>query len=284
MKLQTQLFLITDSKGKEINVEKKNIILALNGERLTTELKSIFSGLEFDAGEIYGNSLISYYNVNEDGSLEVEGSKVQLLDSETDEPILVKRIKRPSVHDDTSTSFEDIQKFAEYFKIAKPDEVFSNLSAPEKQVFIDERTSREETAKNEAATATANEEASKAAEALIDKKKAEAELRASIDPAYVQDKVAYESTDSFYKALDGFKKYIQEPYQLFYGEDPNESLCILIKRGDTWFEEVKPENFDITDKTANTVVIEFNDGEIRKQLTLALDSGQIEIIDALAKE
>lgn len=288
MKLLTTLLLITDAKGTKINVEKRPIIIDLNGERLPTKLQDIFSSLEFDKGEIYGNSLLSYYRINEDGSLEVEGSKVQLVDEQTSEPVLVKKMERPGVHDDTTISFEDVQKFSEYFKIAKPDEVFSNLSATEKQAFIDERTSREETANNEVAaanaTATANEEAAKAAEALIEKKKAEAALKASIDPAYVQDMAAYASTESFYGGLDVFKKYIQEPYHLFYGDDPNESLCILIKRGDTWFEEVKSENFDITDKTANAVVIEFNDGEIRKQLTLALDSGQMEIINALAKE
>lgn len=254
MKLQTQLFLITDSKGKEINVEKKNIILALNGER-TTGLKDIFSGLEFDAGEIYGNSLLSYYNVNEDGSLEVEGSKVQLLDAETDEPILVKRIKRPGVHDDSTISFEDIQKFSDYFKIAKPDEVFSNLSALEKQIFIEARISREEIIKNEAAATLAKETADLANQQKADaeteriaKEKAEAELKASIDPAYVQDEKAYQATKAFYATLDGFKQYTQDKYHLFYGDDPNESLCLLIERGATWKEEVSPENIEIISK------------------------------------
>lgn len=278
MKLQTQLFLITDSKGKEINVEKKNIILALNGERLTTDLKAIFSGLEFDAGEIYGNSLISYYNVNEDGSLEVEGSKVQLLDAETDEPILVKRIKRPGVHDDSTISFEDIQKFSDYFKIANPDEVFSNLSAPEKQILIEARISREEVLKKQAADALANQKKSDADA----KEKAEAELKASIDPAYVQDEKAYQATKAFYAALDGFKQYTHDKYHLFYGDDPNESLCLLIDRGTTWKEEVSPENIEIISKNDKHVLLEFTDGELGRRLRLDMESGQIEIIDAVA--
>lgn len=287
MKLQTQLFLITDAKGKEINVEKKNIILALNGERLTTGLKDIFSGLEFDAGEIYGNSLLSYYNVNEDGSLEVEGSKVQLLDAETDEPILVKRIKRPGVHNDSTISFEDIQKFSDYFKIAKPDEVFSNLSAPEKQILMEARISREEVLKKQAADTLATEIEALANQQKADaleKEKSEAELKASIDPAYVQDEKAYQATKAFYATLDGFKQYTQDKYHLFYGDDPNESLCLLIDRGATWKEEVSPENIEIISKNDKHVLLEFTDGDKGRRIRLDLESGQMEIVDAVATE
>lgn len=287
MKLQTQLLLITDAKGNDINVENKPVIISLNGERLTTKLEDIFTGLEFDDGEIYGNSLLGYYPVNEDGSLQVEGSKVQLIDGDTNEPILVKRIKRPGVHNDTDIPFEHVQKFVEYFNIQKPEEVFSNLTAEEKQVFISERTTKTEARNKQEAEASANAEteaAAKAQTALEEKQQAEATLKASIDPAYVQHMPQYVSTQSFYSGVDGFKEYVNDKYHLFWGEDPNQSLCILIKRGDTWWEEVNPEAADIMAKTDKAVVIEFTDGTERKQMTLDRESGQIAIASVPAAE
>lgn len=287
MKLQTQLFIITDSKERNINVEDRNIIVALNGERLPTRLQDIFSALEFDAGEIYGNSLLSYYHINEDGSMEVEGSKVQLMDAETDELIKVKKIKRPTVHDDSNISFENIQKFAEYFKIAKPDEVFYNLNDTEKQLFISDRTTKETAIQNSASEAAASQaaaEALKAAEAKLANEQAETTLRASIDPSYVQDNKAYLATQSFYAALDGFKEYISDKHHLFYGEDPNHSFCLLIKRGANWWEEIREEKADIMGKNEQEVIIDFFDGEVPQRLRLDLESGQIEIITAKANE
>ena len=283
MKLQTQLFLITDSKGISTNVEDRSIVVALNGERLPTRLQDVFTGLEFDDGEIYGNSLLSYYNINEDGSLEVDGSKVQLMDAETDEMINVKRIKRPTVHDDSYISFENIQKFAEYFKIAKPDEVFSHLNATEKQLFISDRLTKETAIQNSASQA-AEAAVSKAAADLWEKEQAEISLKASIDPNYVQDNKAYISTQSFYAALDGFKEYINDKHHLFYGEDPNQSLCILIKRGANWWEEIREEKAEIFAKSEKEVIIDFMDGEQEQRLRLDLESGQIEIINPKATE
>lgn len=280
MKLLTQLFLIKDSKGKNADANGKNIVLALNGEKTDTKVQDMFSELEFDSGEIYGNSLLSYYSVQEDGSLQVEGSKIQFIDADTDEIILIKKIERPYIKSDGNISFEDIKAFSEYFKIAKPDEVFVHLSEEEKQAFITKRQEAE-TAGQASALATAK---AKADSDRIEKEQAEIALKASIDPAYVQDMNAYLSTQSFYAAVDGFKQYTKAPYNLFYGEDPNQSLCILIDRAATWKEEVKEENYEIVEKNDKQVVIQFLDGNVSKYLTLNLEAGEIEITDAKAKE
>lgn len=280
MKLLTKLFIVTDAKGKDINVKGMPIVLAMNGEKTTTKLQDVFSGPEYDLGEVYGNSLLSHYQVMEDGSLEVEGSKIQFMNADTDELILVKNIEKPFVRNDGSISFEDVKAFSEYFKISKPDEVFSSLSQEEKETFSTQRQAAETASKaaEEATVANTAKEKAAAQEA------AEATLKASIDPAYVQDMNAYHSTQSFYAALDGFKQYIKEPYHLFYGDDPNQSLCILIDRGATWKEEVKEENYEILSKTDKAVVIQFLDGTAKKNLTLDLESGQIEITDPRTEE
>lgn len=285
MKLKTKLFLITDSTGEEIDVENKDAILMLNGQKTSSRIPDVFTDTEYDEGEIYGNSLLSYYQVQEDGSLEVEGSKIQFA-LESGEPILVKRILRPDVNDDTIIPFEHVQKFAEFFAIAKPEEVFVNLNEDEKQVFISSRNEKVWVAKQKAdeeenaRTEQAKKEKEKSdAEKAKQAKEAEAKLKASINPRFVSEKKDYISEQSFYRGID-FKEYIHPPYHLFYGKSDDEMPKVFIKRGETWWEETK--DADIIDENDKTVVIEFTDGHTAKQLTLDIASGEIKITDAEA--
>lgn len=267
MKLQSKILIVTNSKGQEI-FPGKNIALDLNGERIDIKLKDIGSHLEFDMGEIYGNFLLSYYTVNQDGSLQVEGSKVQLFDAATNEPILVKEITKPGIHDDEDIPFEHVQKFVEFFKIAKPEEVFFNLTDAQKQEFI--------SAREAAAAPPAIEEAPEAKEnEIAAQKKVNAELKAQIHPNYVQEKKNYISTQGFYAGI-GAKEYIKEKYHLFYGPDASYEPCVLIKHGE-WWEEIKEENTEIADKTDKTVVIEFSGINETGKITLDIETSDIKI-------
>lgn len=268
MKLRSKVIIITDAAGTEINIEEKDTVLALNGQRLDTKLQDVCSELEFDDGEFYGNTLLSYYGIQADGSLQVEGSNIQLLDAATGEQILVKEMKRPSVHDDIEIPFEHVQKFAEYFKISKPDEVFHNLNESEKQVFIDQRIS----ASQASASASAKKQADEAQAAA----QAEAELKASIDPALIQEQKDYNATKGFYAGID-FKEYIKGAVHLFYGKDDNNLPCVLIKRGKAWWEEC-PEP-EVLEETDTTLVISYLDGNSPKRLTLDIVSGEVKIED-----
>ena len=269
MQLKTKLFHITDPTSNKINVEGQDIILALNGKKTETKLEAVFNQayLEFDKGEIYGNSLLSYYNVNEDGSLEVEGSKIQFLNAETNEPVLVKKITRDNTcNDDETVSFELVQKFAEMFKISKPDEVFHNLRNEQKQIFIDERAGNNNKAAADKAAAD---------------KAAEETLKESIDSEYVHDKKSYKEEQFFYNGI-GFKEYIDNPYHLFYAKSTEHEPCVLIRRGETWWEECQ----EATDMSENdkTALIQFTDGKTLKQITVDLSTGEIIISDAETAE
>ena len=271
MKLKSKILIITNAKGEEINVKGKAIALDLNGERIDIKFRDIASHLEFDSGEIYGNSLLSYYQVHEDGSLQVEGSKVQLVDEATNEPILVKAIEKPSIHDDEDIPFEHVQKFVEFFKITKPEEVFTNLNDTEKEAFISARAA----APPAPAPAPGPDAAALELEAQT---KANADLKASINPSYVQEKAAYIATQGFYAGLPGWKEYIKEKYHLFHGPDPAYEPCVLIKHGE-WYEEITEENTEIIDKTDKTVVIEFKSVNQKGKITLDITSGDINITD-----
>lgn len=274
MKLKSEIFISTDSKGNLINVEGRDIILKLNGENLPTKLFDIFTHLEFDTGEIYGNSLLSYYVPQEDGSLSVEGSKVQLVDAKTDELILIKGFEKPAIHDDGPISFQNIKEFAEYFKIANPEEVFKDLSQEEKQVFISEKESVQTKRQSEQ---EANNEI-KRQEELQQKKQAEAALKASIDPKFVLDNGGYSSVKGFYSDVKS-KEYIEGPYHLFHATDNEQEPCILIKRGDDWWEEINPENLETLDNTDTALVVGFKDGETHKKAKLDLETGKLTVND-----
>lgn len=293
MKLKTKLFLITDSTGEEMDIENRNIGIYLNGEKHPASVAELFNYAEYDEGEIYGNSLLSYYQVTDDGKLSVEGSTIELRDDDTQEQIKFVRIVRPSVNDDGQISFDVVRLFSESFTIAKPDEVFTDLTDEEKQIFISERAIQEATTqKQKAAAQKALDDAeierlaaekSKAdsdkAKADADKVQAEKELKESIDKKFIQEEKEYRSTQGFYRGID-FKEYINHPYHLFYGKSEGDEPSVLIKRGETWWEESADAYLD--DENDKTATIVFTDGEIQKQLTLNIETGEINISDVEA--
>jgi len=272
MKIRTKLFEITDSKGNDIDPEDHDIIIMQNGEPTETRLADIFTDLELDENEIYGNSLLSYYELK-DGKLSVEGSMVEFAIAGSHERVLITAIKRPSVNDDSVIPFEHIQKFVEFFKVAKPEEVFTDLNENEKQIFINARLDASIASTTAAEATKAADKEKTAAEA----KKAEAELKAGIDPKFIHNKKDYLSTQTFYRGID-FKEYIDGPYHLFNGKSDNEAPFVLIKRGTDWWQE--PHDTQIADETDTTMVVEFSDGNIIKRITLNTDSGATTITDA----
>lgn len=266
MLLKTQLFLITDVNHNNIDIGDRETAIHLNGEKTDTKLTDIISEAEYDDGEFYGNSLLSYYKVMEDGSLEVPGSKIILMDVSTSAPILVKEIKRPFIKSDDNISFEDIKKFAEFFKIEKPEEVFTDLSNEEKQLIISERQANVK-------VPTTDNSAEEAANEKQLKDQAEADLKATIDPEYVQDYNQYVATKGFYSNI-GFTEHIETPYHVFYGNDPKHASCILIKRGDNWWQELKEQEVDI-DRTGDNPIFRFMDGHEQKELVINIATGQL---------
>ena len=265
MKLRTKIFVPVNAQGEELDLNDVDVALSLNGERQETRLKDVFSELELEEGEIYGNSLLSYYTVAEDGSLQVQGSRIELIDTLTGDRIRIKEIYRPTINDDTDIPFEHVQKFAEFFKIERPDEVFHNLNAEEKQAFIDQRLAAET-----AQSTQTSQEAAKAAQ------EAENALKASIDKNYVQDAKAYRATRSYYEGVD-FKEYTDGPVSLFYGDTQGEPPCVLIKRGKDWWEEIQEP--ELVDKTDTSATIQYYDGEQLKSIELDLQAGSMKITD-----
>lgn len=273
MLLKSKLFLIADLNNNiNVNVEGREIAIQHNGQKTETKLSDIISEAEYDDGEIYGNSLLSYYNVMEDGSLEVPGSKIMLIDVATDTPILIKKIKLPFIKSDDNISFEDIKKFTEFFKIEKPEEVFTDLSDEEKQWFISDRQA------NAASVQTAPDNSAEEAAAAAEKEKqlklqAEADLKATIDPEYVQDYNQYVATKGFYGNI-GYSEHVEPPYHVFYGNDPKHAPCVLIKRGENWWQELKEAEVDI-DRTGDNPIFRFMDGTEQKELVINIATGQL---------
>lgn len=263
MKIRTKVFYHSDVNGKS-NLENENIILVLNGKPTETKLRDVFTDLEFDDNEIYGNSLLSFYTLQE-GNLVEKGSLIQLVLADTLEPVIITSIDRPVINDDSVIPFEHVQKFVEFFKLERPEEVFFSLSEEEKSYFTDQRKGMETTSSKE-----------KEAE---DKKK-EQELKASIDPKRIINRKEYLSTQAFYRSAD-FKEYINGPYHLFHGDSVNEGSCMLIKRGADWWEESPAE---ITEANDKTVVIEFKDGEQLKNITLDIATNETTVSDTVASE
>ena len=138
MKLKTKIFQITDINDQEINIESKPVNVLCNGIKTPFGLPDVFTYSEFDDGEIYGNSLLSCFNVKE-GKLCVQGSEVELRLADTNELIVIKAITRPGMHDDEMVSFDTIKQFAQDFNIQEPDNVFEDMNDDEKQFFIDAR-------------------------------------------------------------------------------------------------------------------------------------------------
>lgn len=298
MELKTQKFLITDSKGEETNVKRKNIAIYLNGKQTPFSLRDLFGYIEFGGGEIYGNSLLSFYKVQEDGSLSVEGSIVQLFNADTNEFILVKEIKRPGMNDDTTISFEEVQKFAHDFSIEKPDEVFPDLNDEEKQVFIAEREKREaETTKQKAEAAKALQEAETARlekekeeqeikakeEAKTAAQQADKDLRAKVKPENIYYDKKYQRDVKDYYKKQGCNEYASGALRVWFGKASEEEPCLFIQRGmqneahglQDWFEQPKQESFE--GETPNELIIEFTDLGTERELVFNKETGNIKV-------
>lgn len=276
MKLRTKLFHITDAKSNDIDPDGLDIILMHNGQPTETRLSDVFTDIELEENEIYGNSLLSYMQL-QDGKLVAEGSTIELAIAGTHERILINAITRPGLNDDTQIPFEHIQKFAEFFTLTKPDEVFIDLTADEKQFFIDGRLKKQDSEKQikQAYTDAENAKAEQA------RKKAEADIKAGIDPEYIQEKKDFLSTQSFYRSQD-FKEHVDGPYHLFYGQSETETAFLLIKRGADWWEQ--PEDAVVTDETDKTLSLEFTDGKALKQIVLDIATGQTTVTNAQPAE
>lgn len=269
MKLKTKTFSTVNTAGNDINLEEREVGILLNGVLSEAKLPDIISALEFDDGEISGNSLLSYYPVMEDGSLEVKGSKIQLILLPDNEMIRIIKIDRSFVRDDEEMAVELIQKFIEYFNVNEPEAVFTDLNTEEKQYLVDNK--KAPAATEPAQPDTASIEAAEAAQAS---KETEAAFKASINPQFVIEKKKYISHQSFYLEI-GFKEHIKEPYHLFYGKDDNESPNVLIKRGEDWMQEV--EEVEIVEENDKTVIVEFKDKETTVQIALDLESDEITV-------
>lgn len=279
MKLKTHTFAISDANGNDINIEDLDVMVMLNGKQTDIKLKDLFSpiGLEFSDGEVEGNTLLSFYNITEDGMLEVEGSKVGLFLPEINAPVKITSMERPMLNDDEMIAFERVVQFAEMLSIAQPEEVFTDLNEEEKQAFINARAKSEEAKRtaDTAATATAAAYVEQKAKEQEEKRK-EKELRESIDPNHVFDKKDYNSVRSFYNSIK-FSEYIQNPYHLFYGKSEEHEPEVLIKRGADWWEQCT--DVMVADEDEENVVIIFTDGNIEKEMKLNIATGEINLTD-----
>lgn len=268
MKLRTKTFFIASAAGHSINIEGREVAIIHNGVKLDTKLSEIISALEFDDGEISGNSLLSYYQVQEDGSLQVNGSKIQLVLLPDNEIINIKKIDRPFVNEDEDMPVEHIQKFIEYFNVEDPESVFTDLSAEEKAYLVEKKTAAPPEAQEPDTAAAETAEASNKA------KEEEADFKSSINPQFVIEKNKYTSHQSYYREI-GFKEYIKEKYHLFYGKDDNEGPNVLIERGEDWMQEV--EEVEIVEENDKTVIVELKDKDVSIQIALDIDSGDITV-------
>lgn len=281
MILLTKLFLITDASGEDIDVKRMNIGVYLNGKKTEFTLRNLFSKTEFDDGEIYGNSLLGFYNVTDDGKLFVEGSLVELRNEDNAEQIKFVKIKRPGITNDKEISFEDVQKFVQDFGIEKPADVFPDLNDEEKNVLIAEQDQREATTRQE--KTNAQKAIDEAEAARIEKEKeeqaqqaeveADKAMRAKINPANVYDGERYNETKEYFKNANG-KEYISQPYHIFFANE--EDPVLLIKRGKDWYEHPKQEAFE--SETEDEIIIEFEDMKVTKELTFNSATGEIKIV------
>lgn len=285
MELLTKKLIITDSKGEEVNVKRKNIGIYLNGKKTDFSMRDLFKYTEYDDGEIYGDSLLGYYAATDDGKLSVAGSVVEFRDEDSGEQIKVVKIKRPGLTNDDEITFEEVQKFAHDFSIEKPEEVFPDLNDEEKQVFIAEREKREaETAKEKAAAAQALAEAETARvakekedaekETLAAAVKADKDLRESLKPASVYDEKGMRELRTYYKDKKCGEN-TTPPYHVFHGAQSEEEPCLLIKRGKDWWEQ--PEQTALQGETPDKLIIEFTDLGTQRELAFNTETGSIKL-------
>lgn len=297
MKLKEKIFYATDAEGTEIDFSAEKDILFFNNKVNTgLKIQDVFRTLFLDEekGAIYGTSLISYFTPQEDGSLaEPEGNKVSFVITREGFHILLKvtAIERPSLYEDVNINFDYIKAFAELIGITKPDELFFDLlTQEEKEVFATERARKEAEKKGldnaQAEKERIAKEEQEAANALIQqveaKKKADDEARAKVNPDYIVEEKKYRSLQKDYEA-NNFKEYISGDVHFFYNKDwrdYKEEPFVLIKRGDTWFEDVETAlhtNDEAITEDDKEVQLEYVDGEERKKVILDLQKGEISV-------
>lgn len=274
MKLKTKLIHITDATGNDIDVSTSNCGLYLNGKKHTLSLPDVIRDWEYDDGEIYGNTLLSFYNVTDDGKLFVAGSEIELR-NDKGEQIKVTKITRPGIHDDTTISFEEVQKFVFDFEIENPEEVFPDLNDEEKQVLIAQRETNEATTRKQKSDADKALQDAEADRLAKEKETADKELRASLPTETVFNESAYREVKAFYKGKS--TEHISDPYHVWYGK--NEEPCLFIKRGTSansaWWEQ--PKQLALEGETSNELVIEFNDLGKERELVFNMETKEIEL-------
>lgn len=279
MELLTKKILITDSKGEEINVKRRNIGIYLNGQKTTFSLRDLFKYTEFSDGEIYGDSLLGYYNVTDDGKLFVEGSEIELRE-DTGEQIKVVKIKRPGLTNDDEITFEEVQKFAHDFSISKPHEVFSDLNEEEKNVFIAEYEEREATTRKQKADAAKVLEEAETARKEKEKEEAgiqaDKELRAKVKPENLYNEKLMRQLRTMMKEKK-CNENIKDKFHVFYGAGSNEEPLLMIKQGKDWWERPEEQEF-LVGETDKELVIEFSDLGTQREATFNTETGEIKLL------
>lgn len=275
MKLKTKVIYVTSPEGRHLDLDGVSVDILLNGKKSGKTLADVLAGYrEFDRGEIYGQSLLSYYNLQDDGSLFVDGSHLQL---QTEDGTLVKitRIKRPTLNDDCSIPFKTVQQFASDFAIAKPEEVFTDLNDEEKAVFVAEREKEEATTR--AQKAQAEKELQDAEAARVAKvKEDDKALRAQMKEGQLHEEESFKELQAYYKGK-GCKEYTTDPYTVFFGANSDEEPCLLVKRTTDpairpWYQE--PEQTAYEDD-GSKIVISFDDLGKKKTVELNPETGEI---------
>lgn len=304
MKLKEQIFHVTDAENIPMDMsQQRDSSVILNGKDNEIKLEHVFRRFELDEeeGTIYGTSLLSYFTIKDGKLVDGEGNTVEFFTADK-KPILVTAITRPDLTDDATIDFEYVKAFSELIGINKPDELFADLlSDEEKQIFASERQKREADVEAEnkrkadadaekKALADAELENKKLADAQTEKKladeelkkQADAEARAKVDPDYFVDEAKYKKQQKFFNNMQSFKEYTEGNVHFFYGNKWSEYVedpCVLVKRGDDWFEEVEMDMDNIIEDD-KSVVLEFVDGDVRKKVTLDLATDTISVSEA----
>lgn len=270
MKLKTKSFYVADANGNEIDLDGMLVEIYKNANKTGLSLKDLLIGHhEFEEGEIYGQTLLSYFKLEDDGKLYYEGNVVQLMAE--GQPIHITSIERPGMNDDEDINFETIKEFSNAFEINKPEELFADLlSEEEKQVFVSERNAKKEKEKPQAEDPAETERKKQQAEA-----EADVALRASLKPDQVYDDKKYQKVRSVYKD-EGSKEYVAAPYHLFFG-NPDEEPNLFIKRGKDWWQ--CPDQTAYEGETETQLIIEYDDLGTQREIIFNTETGEIKSPD-----
>lgn len=154
-KLKEQVFHLIDAEGNDHPEEQQNIGVAINGVKPISK-ESVFCLTEFEDGELYGTSLLSYFTPK-DGKLVHGNTTVEFFNIDTNAPLKVTEITRPSFTNDVEINLEYVSLFSQLMGVPKPEELFADiLDEGEKKTLIAEREAR---IKEQTETATKEREA-----------------------------------------------------------------------------------------------------------------------------